>query len=964
VRFHQFPASKGNSCFDFRARDSRAPRPRWSFVLSILCLSLFLGATSPLKAQFVLQASPAGTNLAITWPASPSPTISTNPFPEFSVFQSTDLATWSALQGKAIGIPGLSGSDLNFYFGGGPGARFFRLAMDASSTNTQEVGSGGADVFGYNNLLGTLMGQNGAFSVSNFALMFPQPAYLAQIDFDPITAQYWTNFNTDPALWESNLPPSQAGKIWNDFRLTTNELSAFKTNGFVVSERLGSVSFAQSYYRVYSDDLPVFISADSILQAWHRTYDGMLEELEELELSTLMEQVITGMTARLPALAQEYQNCLAAQTSRTNSTGPLTQGIADMDFFLTTAQSLWLGEQQPSALGLPAVNQQVAAALAAVSSLNIQYFAPFGAIRTIDFSQFTIRGHYVNSVRLGRYFQTMTWCGMIDFLIAPLDARQTLLAPDPEDHLRQLGDGVVMSSLINQLTPSNGPPNPWPALDQVTRVFVGVTDSMTPPQLASLLATAGIASPCDVLNSVVLTNLETRLLTGELALSTDWQPPLFAPNGPSLVKQAASLTLFGQKFVLDGWAMTEVTWDRTAVERRKASFLDVDFSVLGNDQTVPLLVARINSTNGVVWRDGIQYQTNLAAVRGVIDSQAPSIWTNSMYTAWLGALRTLSAPTTDPKYPEAMRTRAWAMKTLTTQAASWTDLKHNTILYDQPPCTPGLSCYYPNGFVEPVPAFWAQMGAMADLAAQAVSALPLFGDITEPDREFPQFPQYDHTYSLYTVQSDEVGSLNNFSAQMAILQTMAAKELAQQPFDTNEIIFLESTMEGIYAPYFGVPMYTGWYPGLFYENVYQDSNQFNQTEGCDRWDALVADIDTDLPDDVTGDPGADIHDAVGNVNLLMIAVDNGTNRMVYAGPVLSHYEFQEPVGTRLTDGQWQTILQGPPVPLPDEWTSGYLIPGGFVYPPPTEQNQRRNTKKEAFKQSESRRQEPHFKRRS
>ena len=31
------------------------------------------------------------------------------------------------------------------------------------------------------------------------------------------------------------------------------------------------------------------------------------------------------------------------------------------------------------------------------------------------------------------------------------------------------------------------------------------------------------------------------------------------------------------------------------------------------------------------------------------------------------------------KYPEAMSTRAWAMKTLNTQLASWTQLRHDTI---------------------------------------------------------------------------------------------------------------------------------------------------------------------------------------------------------------------------------------------------------------------------------------------
>ena len=41
----------------------------------------------------------------------------------------------------------------------------------------------------------------------------------------------------------------------------------------------------------------------------------------------------------------------------------------------------------------------------------------------------------------------------------------------------------------------------------------------------------------------------------------------------------------------------------------------------------------------------------------------------------------LSAPTTNAKYPEVMRTRAWGHKTLNTQLASWAELRHDTILY-------------------------------------------------------------------------------------------------------------------------------------------------------------------------------------------------------------------------------------------------------------------------------------------
>ena len=85
------------------------------------------------------------------------------------------------------------------------------------------------------------------------------------------------------------------------------------------------------------------------------------------------------------------------------------------------------------------------------------------------------------------------------------------------------------------------------------------------------------------------------------------------------------------------------------------------------------------------FRDGLPYAHNLTAVAATFDRLSPAAWEDSIYTRWLAALRTLSAPTTDARFPQAMRTRAWAMRTLNTQLASYTELKHDTVLYAKQP---------------------------------------------------------------------------------------------------------------------------------------------------------------------------------------------------------------------------------------------------------------------------------------
>jgi hypothetical protein len=76
-----------------------------------------------------------------------------------------------------------------------------------------------------------------------------------------------------------------------------------------------------------------------------------------------------------------------------------------------------------------------------------------------------------------------------------------------------------------------------------------------------------------------------------------------------------------------------------------------------------------------------------------------------------------------------------------------------------------------------------------------------------------------------------------------------------------------------------------------------------------------------------GDPGSVLHQGVGNVDLLMIAVDNGSDKMVYAGPVLSHYEFEMPEMTRKSDSEWQQDIESGTLPPRPDWTKSYLVSG-------------------------------------
>src|SRR5207253_636671 len=114
------------------------------------------------------------------------------------------------------------------------------------------------DVFGYTAAFDAELKKVGQISPQEFSKMFAlKDKYLEKLSFNPTEAKFWDSFNLDP----SKLPK----RYGYDFRVNKDELDAFKKNGFVVSERMSAGSFAEQFYRIYSRDLPVFITSDALL---------------------------------------------------------------------------------------------------------------------------------------------------------------------------------------------------------------------------------------------------------------------------------------------------------------------------------------------------------------------------------------------------------------------------------------------------------------------------------------------------------------------------------------------------------------------------------------------------------------------------------------------------------------------------------------------------------------------------
>jgi len=849
-----------------------------------LCVSSTLAGAAPLETA--LQRNNGGTELRVH---SRVPLPVSSMAVEYTIFRSTDMNVWEPVGPPISGSPGLSDELLRVAVPGGGDRAFYKVLASPKPTSAKVSGDA---IYGFGTEFSRAIQALGQIPLDQFSAMYPPPGdYLKDLTFVPTEAQYWTSLIAHP-----------------DFQLNADELAILQTNAFVVSQRLGNHSFGRAFYKVYSADLPVYLSCDAVLHAWHRSYVSMLEEVEEASLAPLLDHVLSGMSSSLSFVWQE-------------SGGPLRDGLLDADYFIAVARSLLAGAPDYGSLGQSA---RVSSTLEAINARQTQEFMLFGTIRTVDFSQFTVRGHYETSKTLSNYFQAMMWCGVTDFQFT---------GSTNDNSLRELAGTVALHFLLERSSQYSN----WQTMDNAIRTFVGPPDSMTFAQLSGLLAAANIWQPSQVSTADALHRLHEKIMSGQIGVQNIQGGVFWSPLTGEQIKLPRSFAVMPRRFTLDGWATGQSVYDRIIwdedgipgaedkVMRRVPSALDAAFAVLGNNATTPLITARIADTSGHPWRDGYPYQHNLAAVRQVVDAQQAAAWNISMYNEWLACLRELSTPTTAAQFPDAMRTPAWAMKTLNTQLGSWTQLRHDTVLYAKQPYTGNVLCSYPHGFIEPRVAFWERMRSMAINAKTLLANLPNTGVfVINVDSYHPV------TNTLASINNYRQTFLDNFASRMATLRDISAKQLARQTLTSNEVYFIQSLIDTP-TGYSQAPQFSGWYPGLFYMTV--RAKLSGVYSASDMWDPVVTDVHTDPEDIMTGDPGSILHEGVGNPAMAIVSVNWAPgDACVYAGPVFTHYEFELGPTTRKTDSQWKLDLRaGKAPPIPD-WTRSYQVPGNITYP--------------------------------
>lgn len=657
---------------------------------------------------------------------------------------------------------------------------------------------------------------------------------------------------------------------WPDVRnrlgLTAEEQAHLSRTGVMITERIQWKHPGQGYLEIYRNDLPVLITTDAILNALHESFDNILKCLEREAITATMDRILTGTRKQLSVLAREER--------------VPEENLQDVDMFLTVARSLLAGQTLPTLFAPQIAADEMLGRIRDLQPMAVGLFDDPDPLRILDFSQFQPRGHYAQSgygdpwaKELSRYFQCMIWLGRIEFRV---------------QRPRELLDSYLLYRCVSDA----GLMDQWTMVDQALEQLIGEQDNVEMRAMSRFVKEASISSVADFLDPGRASETAELLIKGGYGtqrilsqyLKTDPFSPIPEPIPPAFL-------FMGQRFTVDSHIFSNVVFDRIVYNgmkplRQLPSPLDAMF-VFGDNAVLPELESEIREYH---------YARNLHALRALVDRYGTSFWEGSLYRAWLGAVRTLNKDTTDPEYPECMRTLAWASKTLNTQLASWAQLRHDTMLYTKQSYTTAVVCMYPDGFVEPYPEFYSSLGRFARNARDAFAHLQSVG------------------MAYYDIESIR-GFWDGFAETMDTLESIARKELLQTPLSAEETLFLKDVLDTV-EDCAGL-RFRGWFPRLHYLG----ETTFDLLIAADQ-NPTIADVHT-KPSDEMG-PGKVLHVATGLVNPLVIVADRGKGATVYVGPVMSYYEVVNDGVKRLQDQDWHTMLRDG-TPSRPEWTRSFLV---------------------------------------
>jgi len=253
-----------------------------------------------------------------------------------------------------------------------------------------------------------------------------------------------------------NLPKTSTLIEQNGFTIVEHDFGLFDPN---------RDDIVKPYEYLRNINVPIFITADTLLHLYHIQFDETLKDIEERDFISDINDLTKALLS----------DALAAYELHT---GDLKEAARRNVAYLAVAQELIDPNAQIPALVSDVVMNELAKIDAHEGFANSDIF-----IYKEDYSQYITRGHYTRSEQLKRYFKTLMWYGRMAFLLkgaenwGPLgDALISI-----EDAKIQTFQAVLLAkSIENVNVGQRSGLEVWDRLYTVTAFYVGLADDLTP----------------------------------------------------------------------------------------------------------------------------------------------------------------------------------------------------------------------------------------------------------------------------------------------------------------------------------------------------------------------------------------------------------------------------------------------------------------------------------------------------
>ena len=697
--------------------------------------------------------------------------------------------------------------------------------------------------------------------------------------------------------------PLQTVKISNfdkfnrAIRLSEDAKSVLEKNGFVVISnpfKQTEEDITEPYKTQKEREIPLFITSDSLLHLYHIQFDETLRQIEEREFYGLIWQISKELLNESIADYNNY-NGDRKEASRRNvayfAVGlsllqPKPEQVCQSQYECTnfTKEDL-----ERYTFEVPDfVKSDVERELELIEKHTGFSESPIFRYKE-DYSQYVPRGHYTRSEQLKNYFKAFMWYGRMSFLLKGGCPDCLVSAEDAKVQTM----GACLITVEFDARPQLR--QEWDRIYTVTAFYVGLSDDLGPYEYMEAINTVfnGKSVP-DELTEAKIEKLKVKMAqyrtpkiyggTGDCVIS----PPFTPEQADQCLANTKGFRLMGQRFIPDSYMFSQLVGQYTGVysgdrEPRPFTFvisgagrpirgfprgLDV-MALLGSDRAQELL-------NDLDDSNYENYSTQYNKLESEFELFNETEWNKNLYWSWLFALKPLLKDY-GAGYPTFMQTKAWQDKEMTTALASWTELRHDTILYAKQSYTiKETGVLMPKaekpvvGYVEPVPEFYNRLLALTQMTTAGLVDM----DVLDSSAEY---------------------RLEHLEAILERLVELSKKELANEELRAEDYEFIKNFGEELNAV------------------VSEVDEKAKKT-------TIIADVHTE------GNTEQVLEEGVGYVDLVVVAYEVPDGRiLIGAGPVMSYYEFKQPMAERLTDDKWREMLMSRATERP-EWYSSFWVP--------------------------------------